>query len=346
MVAPPTSTTTTSPAPGCSASRPRASSSTAVSTTSGVAPRTIAVKSARCDRCLPPITCAQEHLADRGPRADPGASTPICGHHVVGQRRTACRQPSSSAATSSRASTLPATTTGPAPPGAGQRAGAGQQHLGVAAVGAADEQHDVRRGWRAARAGRRGQAAAGDVHDPAAAGQRDPAAGLGGDQLLVADDGDPQPAAGRRAGQHLARRPPAGRPPASSARQASQPSRTSVSIGGPVARPWPTQLPVVDVDQRRLGERRAEVDAGDRARRRAGLSRGPGRGRRAGRRRSRCRRESRIRSAGTSSSVPATDACVIRPGCSISDSTPPSDSAEREHLGAARRRRARPARRP
>ena len=36
--------------------------------------------------------------------------------------------------------------------------------------------------------------------------------------------------------------------------------------------------------------------------------------------------ESRTRSAGTSSGDPATLACVIRPGCSISDSTPPSDS--------------------
>ena len=35
---------------------------------------------------------------------------------------------------------------------------------------------------------------------------------------------------------------------------------------------------------------------------------------------------SRIRSAGTSSGVPATEAWVILPGCSISDSTPPSDS--------------------
>ena len=36
--------------------------------------------------------------------------------------------------------------------------------------------------------------------------------------------------------------------------------------------------------------------------------------------------ESRTRSSGTSSGEPATLACVIRPGCSISDSTPPSDS--------------------
>ena len=36
--------------------------------------------------------------------------------------------------------------------------------------------------------------------------------------------------------------------------------------------------------------------------------------------------DSLIRSPGTSSSEPVTEACVIRAGCSISDSTPPSDS--------------------
>ena len=36
--------------------------------------------------------------------------------------------------------------------------------------------------------------------------------------------------------------------------------------------------------------------------------------------------DSLIRSAGTSSGESAADACVIRAGCSISDSTPPSDS--------------------
>ena len=37
--------------------------------------------------------------------------------------------------------------------------------------------------------------------------------------------------------------------------------------------------------------------------------------------------DSRTRSSGTSSCDPAVEACVIAPGCSISDSTPPSDSA-------------------
>ena len=36
--------------------------------------------------------------------------------------------------------------------------------------------------------------------------------------------------------------------------------------------------------------------------------------------------ESRTRSPGTSRAEPATEACVMRPGCSISDSTPPRDS--------------------
>src|SRR3954447_1635555 len=37
--------------------------------------------------------------------------------------------------------------------------------------------------------------------------------------------------------------------------------------------------------------------------------------------------DSRTRSSGTSSCEPAVDACVIAPGYSISDSTPPNDSA-------------------
>ena len=78
VVAPPTSTTTTSPAPGWSASTPRASSSTPVSTTSGVAPVTMAVKSARLLRCLPPITW-DRNISRIAPRADSGASTPIRG---------------------------------------------------------------------------------------------------------------------------------------------------------------------------------------------------------------------------------------------------------------------------
>ena len=40
--------------------------------------------------------------------------------------------------------------------------------------------------------------------------------------------------------------------------------------------------------------------------------------------------DSRTSVDGTSSGEPVTDACVISRGCSISDSTPPSDSASRK----------------
>ena len=40
----------------------------------------------------------------------------------------------------------------------------------------------------------------------------------------------------------------------------------------------------------------------------------------------------KTRSAGTSSGDPAAEACVIRPGCSISDSTPPRDSPRMKSL--------------
>ena len=49
-------------------------------------------------------------------------------------------------------------------------------------------------------------------------------------------------------------------------------------------------------------------------------------GRRAGPRRSRCRPTAAPGRRGPRAAEPATLACVIRPGCSISDSTPPSDS--------------------
>ena len=75
----------------------------------------------------------------------------------------------------------------------------------------------------------------------------------------------------------------------------------------------------------RLGEGGPEVDADDDAWWTSVTERSVEVGDQ-GRRRSRCRRWRRTRSAGTSRSVPATLAWVIRPGCSMSDSTPPSDS--------------------
>ena len=122
VVAPPTSTTTTSPAPGCSAPRPDASSSTAVSTMSGVAPCTIAVKSARLRQVLAADHVAEEHLADRRPRTL-GAQHADLGNDVVGDdvRDTGPREQRRRSRPT--ASALPATTTGPDQRGVGQRLG-------------------------------------------------------------------------------------------------------------------------------------------------------------------------------------------------------------------------------
>ncbi len=110
-MAPPTSTTTTSPTPGRSAPSPEASSSTAVSTRSGVAPWTIAAKAGLVERCLPPITW-RRNIARIAARADAGSRTPIRGT-TLPARTYGVPAPSRRAATSGWASTLPATTTGP-----------------------------------------------------------------------------------------------------------------------------------------------------------------------------------------------------------------------------------------
>ena len=320
VVAPPTSTTTTSPAPGCSASRPWASSSTAVSTTSGVAPRTIAVKSARFERCLPPITC-RRNVSRIAARADPGASTPMRGttlpastYGVPARRRAPrprrgprrCRPPRRAA---------------PAGPRQGGRTA--QQHLGVAAVGAADEQHARPAGLAPASAGRRGSArrwTTCTTRPPLDSATRRPASAVTSSSLPTTAIRSPPPADEQASTSASSAR---GSTRASSARHASQPSSTSVSrVVGWLAEA--TRSARGQVDERRLGERRPEVDAA----RPAGHSpTGRGRGRRAGRRRSRCRPR-----AGSGPRAPRgrcrpREAWVIRPGCSISDSTPPSDSA-------------------
>ena len=84
-------------------------------------------------------------------------------------------------------------------------AGVVPQDLGVAAVGATDQQHDVGSGREqrvqvvvAHRAGR-------DVHDPGPGRETHPVAGLGRHDPFVADDREPEPAAGTRAGQRRRR---------------------------------------------------------------------------------------------------------------------------------------------
>ena len=159
---------------------------------------------------------AADHVRPGTSRGSPrgrtsGASTPIRGTTLSA---STCGTPPRIAATSSRTSTLPATTTGPRQPPATSARAASEQHLGVAAVGPPGQQHHV----RPARAPGRGRGVpdptrpargGDDVDDLAAAGQRDPAAGLGGDQLLVADHGDAQAAAG--AASRPAPRPSAAR---------------------------------------------------------------------------------------------------------------------------------------
>ena len=112
-------------------------------------PRTIAAKAGSRDSPLPPMTWRRKaaRIAARAGlgRDDADLRAARCRRATVGRPVAA-----SSAAASSRASTLPATTTGTAcavtadrPWRAGRRCAAA---LRVAAVGAADEQHDVRAG--------------------------------------------------------------------------------------------------------------------------------------------------------------------------------------------------------
>ena len=92
---------------------------------------------------------------------------------------------------------------GPRPGGARQEVGVALEHLRVAAVGAADEQDDVGLGCPEVGQLVVVETAREDQDDLAAAGEGDPAPGLGGDELLVADDGDAQPASRTRAGEHV-----------------------------------------------------------------------------------------------------------------------------------------------
>ena len=149
------------------------------------------------DSPLPPITWRRK-AARMAARADSGAMTPICGSTLSASTigRPVARE---QRAASSRASTLPATTTGtawsPWPPMAtlARRAALCSKHICVAAVGAADQEHHVGPG-RAHRGdvGRR-QLTGGDVDDLGPGREPDPVTGLGGDRALVADDGEAQP---------------------------------------------------------------------------------------------------------------------------------------------------------
>ena len=78
-----------------------------------------------------------------------------------------------------------------------------QQDFPVAAVGAAGQEEDVRPGGAQGADGAAVEFAGGDVHDLGTGGQGDAVGGFGADQALLADDGQPQTTAGRRAGQYF-----------------------------------------------------------------------------------------------------------------------------------------------
>ena len=160
----------------------------------------------------------------------------------------------STAATSSRTAALPASTTG-----TDQSVPASAAALCRSTEASPPSVPPTSRttsGAISPQGGQRGvvQPAGGDVHDPGAGRQRRPVAGLGADQLLVADDGQPQPAARRSnrrgTGRRRTRRSPRGRRPRRR-RAWSAPAR------------WPSSFAAGTLDQRRLGVRGADVDADD-----------------------------------------------------------------------------------
>ena len=179
----------------------RASTVTPSRTASGVTARTQDRSRGSVDSRSPPITCSRKTVR-MAARADSGASRPMSG------------------------STLSASCTGSPP--AAQHGRHLVAHRGVA--GEHDRDGPVRTGQRrrvgpqharprrrpcrrpagrrpaprrAARpAPRSSSTPGGDVHDPRTGRERRPVAGLGADQLLVADDGQPEPAAGAGAGDH------------------------------------------------------------------------------------------------------------------------------------------------
>ena len=202
---------------------------------------------------------AQEHLADRGACGVRGEH-PDLRHHV-GREHVRRPRPVEQRGHLGLGLDVPGHHDRARPGRLGQGPGTGQQHLGVAAVGPADQQDHVGAAAGELLQRRRGESATGDVHHPAAARQRDPAPRLRGDQLLVAHHADPQAPARGRAGEHP--RPPRLRLHRAQLLETGVPAVEHVGVDRrPVAR-GRDQLPGPHLDQRRLRERRPEVDAGD-----------------------------------------------------------------------------------
>ena len=171
----------------------------------------------------------QEHLPDRGraptrprgrrssaPRCRPGRTASATPRRSAATRPAPRRRPQRRPGRTStrhreqgRVADQLALLPPSVPPTSSTTSGSGLGQVGVAAVVEAAGEHG---------------------HDLATAGQRDPSTGLGRDELLVADDRDPQAAAGAGAGEHLGVRALRATCSFSDARQASKPSRTSVSM--------------------------------------------------------------------------------------------------------------------
>ena len=170
----------------------------------------------------------------RGPT--PARRTPIRGT-TLSARTYGVPAPSSVAATSAWASTLPATTTGPVHRAAA-RAEAQARSTSLLPPSVPPASRTTSGPGLAQRSDARFvEGTGGDVDDPSPARQRHPPAGLGRDQLLVAHHADPQAPAGRGAGED------GGVGGArvwavSDSRHASNPSITSVSTwcGAPPSR--------------------------------------------------------------------------------------------------------------
>ena len=332
MVAPPTSTTTTSPRhapvgeqldPGAARRR-------------GWPPATIAANAGPCERSLPPMTW-RRNTSRIAARADSGRARRSAGATLSASdvpasgRRRAARRPRRAA------STLPATTTG--------RADARLREPGARCAAAPRR---CRRRCRRRAARRRAAACAqvaevGAGHRPArrrarpcrrsTAPTRRPASAV--TSSLVADDREPQPAAGARAGQHLVDRSTPAPPRAARSRRRSRRGRRCRSWCGGSA--VASSSPVAVVDQAALVN--VEPKSTQRTRRHASgepVERLVA-GRRAGRRRPRCRPRAGPGRPGTSSSVPATER--VRHPAGVLDQR--LDAAERlaegEDLGRGRR---------
>ena len=212
----------------------------------------MAGKSARRDRPLPPMTCLMK-TSRIASRAGTGSSRPISGS-TLAVAVTGTPAAARAAATSSRASTFPASTTGTVRRRAAMTPAL---CLKISALPPSVPPTSSTTSGRAAssasqvvvahRAGR-------DVHDAGPGRQTHPVAGLGRHDPFVADDREPEPAAGTGAGQR--RRCPGAQLGPDRVHAVHDVGAESGGVGGGAE-----QRTVGEVDERGLGERGPDVDA-------------------------------------------------------------------------------------